>query len=127
MEKDIREIKFIRSSICAGNCYSPDPDMSNDEVHDEIIAIVKDMSPRQIAHINIGAFVFMNSFLLARNGIKDICYPTGRKMPVSKQLLNCMNAHGQLNELRHGRYSDLTETEVSPVAKWLGFSATPAC
>ena len=125
MKKDIGEIKFIRASICAGNRYSPDPDMSNDGIHDEIIAIIKDMSPRQIAHMNIGAFVFMNSFLLAQNGIKDIYYPTGRKMPVSKQLLNCLNIHGQLNELRHGRC--FTETEVSPVAKWLGFSATPAC
>lgn len=125
MKKDIGEIKFIRASICAGNRYSPDPGMSVDEIHDEIIAIIKDMSPRQIARMNIGAFVFMNSFLLERNGLKDICYPTGRKMPVSKQLLNCMNIHGQLNELRHGGCFNLTE--VSPVAKWLGFSATPAC
>lgn len=125
MKKHIGEIKFIRASICAGNHYSPDPDMSIDEIHDEIITIIKDMSPRQIAHMNVGAFVFMNSFLLAQNGIKDICYPTGRKMPVSKQLLSCMNIHGQLNELRHAGCSNLTE--VSPIAKWLGFSATPAC
>jgi hypothetical protein len=127
MKKDIGEIKFIRSSIGLGQNYWPDFRMSEDDIYDEILTIVRDMSARQILHMNTVTFAAMNAFLLTRNGKSDARFISGGNSAVSKELLVNMNLNGQLCDFYEGR-TPVYEDANPHVVAWLGLkpASTPS-
>ena len=121
MKKSASEIKYMRMAIGNGHeDYTIDTSMAYDEIHDEIIKIVRDMSPKMVARITTASFVTMNSFLLAMNGVSDIVILPGGDIPLSRELIDAMNISGQLDKLRNDR-PPADEYTNSLVAQWLKF------
>ena len=99
-------------------------------IHDQIIELVRDMSPAQIAKQKSDTIKAFNAYLLAynmaearRNGTAidaDVCRSADDKMFMSKEFITALNQHQQLEALcTRNNAMRLGEMNTS-IAEWLG-------
>ena len=105
-------------------------------IHDQIIELVRDMSPAQIAKQKSDTIKAFNAYLLSynmaearRNGTPidaDICRSADDKIYMSKEFISALEQHGQLSALcERNSAMRLGEMNTS-IAEWLGLQTKNA-
>ncbi|GEM_PF-1150643 len=114
MQSQIKDNTFDGEQLFANRRDYLASEVHQDIIHKQVLELVRDMSPQQIAKQKSDTIKSLNAFLLAYNDAKarrqhaidptvdihaDKCMSADGKMVLSKEFIDALNAHGQLNAL----------------------------